>query len=91
MQVNLPRDLETLVNKRLSSGVYNSVEEVFRRALEAQDAEESWTEEERRSLKAHIEEGFLQAERGELIDGAQARREIQGMKDNWHRDRAPKR
>jgi Arc/MetJ-type ribon-helix-helix transcriptional regulator len=91
MQVNLPPDLETLVNKRLSSGVYANVEEVFRRALEAQDAEESWTEEERRVLTAHIEEGFQQAKRGELTDGAQARREIQAMKDGWHRERAPKR
>ncbi len=90
MQVNLPPDLETLVNKRLSSGGYTSVEDVFRRALEAQDAEESWTDEERRALTAHIEEGFLQAERGELIDGAQARREMQAMKDNWHQERAPK-
>ncbi len=91
MQVNLPPDLETLVNKLLSSGGYDSVEDVFRRALEAQDAEESWTDEERRALVAHIEEGFQQAERGELIDGAQARREIQGMKDNWHQERASKR
>jgi Arc/MetJ-type ribon-helix-helix transcriptional regulator len=91
MQVNLPPDLETLVNKRLSSGGYTSVEDVFRRALEAQDAEESWTDEERRALTARIEEGFLQAERGELIDGAQARREIQGMKDNWRQERASKR
>lgn len=90
MQVNLPPDLESLVNKRLSSGGYSNVEEVFRRALEAQDAEESWTDEERRALTAHIEEGFLQAERGELIDGAQARREIQAMKDNWRQGRAPK-
>lgn len=91
MQVNLPPDLETLVKKRLSSGGYSSVEEVFRRALEAQDAEEGWTDEERRALAAHIEEGFLQAERGELIDGAQVRREIQGMKDTWHEERASKR
>jgi hypothetical protein len=42
-------------------------------------------------LAAHIEEGFLQAERGELIDGAQVRDEIKGMKDNWHLERAPKR
>jgi hypothetical protein len=41
-------------------------------------------------LTAHIEEGFLQAERGELIDGAQVRREIQAMKDSWHQERAPK-
>ncbi|MEO7649147.1 MAG: hypothetical protein ABIZ80_01660 [Bryobacteraceae bacterium] len=83
MQLNVPPGLETLINKRLSSGSYISIEDVLRRALEAQDAEESWTGEERRALSAHIEEGYLQAERGELIDGAQVRREIQAMKDGW--------
>lgn len=83
MQLNLPPDLETLINKRLSSGGYTNAEDVLRRALEAQDAEESWTAEERRALSAHIEEGFQQAERGELIDGSQARRDIQAMKDDW--------
>ena len=56
----------------------------------AQNAEESWTDEERQALTSHIEEGFSQAERGELIDGDQARREIQAMKDNWHQERVPK-
>jgi antitoxin ParD1/3/4 len=83
MQLNVPPDLETLINKRLSGGGYTSIEDVLRRALEAQDAEESWTEEERRALSAHIEEGYQQAERGELIDGEQVRREIQVMKDDW--------
>ena len=58
MQLNVPPDLETLINKRLSSGGYESVEDVLRRALEAQDAEESWTDEERRALSAHIEEAI---------------------------------
>jgi Arc/MetJ-type ribon-helix-helix transcriptional regulator len=83
MQLNVPPDLETLINKRLSSGGYTNAEDVLRRALEAQDAEESWTDEERRALADRIEEGYLQAERGELVDGAQARREIQAMKDEW--------
>jgi len=83
MQLNVPTDLETLINKRLSSGGYKNAEDVLRRAIEAQDAEESWTDEERRALSAHIEEGYLQAQRGELIDGAQARREIRAMKDDW--------
>ncbi len=83
MQLNVPPDLETLINKRLSSGGYTNAEDVLRRALEAQDAEESWTDQERQALAAHIEEGYLQAERGELIDGAQVRREIQAMKDDW--------
>ena len=91
MQLNVPPDLETLINKRLSSGGYTSAEDVLRRALEAQDAEESWTDEERRALAAHIEEGYLQAERGEFIGVEQARREIQTMKDNWRQERSPKR
>jgi hypothetical protein len=66
-----PPDLETLINKRPSSASYESVEDVLRRALEAQDAEESWTDEERRAFSAHIEEGYQQAERGELIDAEQ--------------------
>lgn len=41
-------------------------------------------------IRAHIEEGFLQADRGELSDGAQARREIQASKDAWLRERSPK-
>ena len=87
MQLNVPLDLETLINKRLSSGGYESVEDVLRRALEAQDAEESWTDEERRALSAHIEAGYQQAERGELIEGTQARREIEAMKDDWRSSR----
>ena len=64
MQLNLPPDLEILINKRLSSGAFTSVEDLMRRALEAQGAEEGWTDEERLALSAHIEEGYLQAERG---------------------------
>jgi hypothetical protein len=63
----------------------------LRRALEAQDAEESWSEEERRALSSHIEEGYLQAERGELIDGLQARHEIEAMKEAWREERTSKR
>ncbi len=87
MQLSVPPDLETLINKRLSSGGYESVEDVLRRALKAQDAEESWTDEERLALSSHIEEGFRQAECGELIDGTQVRREIQARKDNWRLSR----
>lgn len=81
MQLEVPEDLAMLIKKRLSSGAYASAEEVLRRALEAQDAEENWTDEERRALTAHIAEGYRQGERGELIDAAQARQEIQAMKE----------
>ena len=87
MQLTVPPDLEMLIHKRLASGVYASAEDVVRRALESQDAEESWTDEERQAFSAHIEKGYLQAECGELIDGAQAHLEIQAMKDNWRLSR----
>jgi len=90
MQLNVPPDLEALIKKRLSSRAYTSAEDVLRRALEAQDAEESRTDEERSALSAHVEEGYLQAERCELTDGAQAQRDIEAMKDNWHRERSSK-
>jgi Arc/MetJ-type ribon-helix-helix transcriptional regulator len=91
MQLNVPPDLETLIKKRLSSGGYASIEDVLRRALEAQDAEESWTEEERQALASHIEKGYLQAERGKLIDGTKARREIQVLKKKWAAEHASER
>ena len=87
MQLIVPPDLESLINKRLSSGAYADAEDVIRRALEAQDAEESWTDEEWQALSAHIEEGFLQAERGELIGAAEARSQIEAMKEKWRIDR----
>ena len=89
MHLNLPPDLETLINKRLSTGAYANTEDVLRRALEAQDAEESWTDEERRALSAHIEEGYQQAERGQFIDATQARRDIEEMKGKWREGRLP--
>jgi putative addiction module CopG family antidote len=91
MRVNLPDDLQRLIDKRISSGAYANAEDVLRRALEAQDAEESWTDEERRGLSAHIEEGYQQAERGDLIDGTQAHREIEAMKEKWREGRSPAR
>jgi antitoxin ParD1/3/4 len=91
MQLSIPPDLEALIEKRLSSGAYTSVEDVLRQALEAQDTEESWTEGEREALSAHIEKGFEQAELGELIDAARAREEIQSMKDSWRQRRLPHR
>lgn len=91
MQVNLPPDLETMINKRLSSGAYTNAEDVLRRALEAQEAEESWSDKEYRALSGHIEDGYRQAENGTLIEAEQARREIQSMKNQWRADRLPRR
>jgi hypothetical protein len=71
------------------------VEEVMARYLadEARFSEtvDSWTDDERRAAMSHIEAGFLQAERGDLASGTQARREIQTMKNNWRQERSSER
>jgi Arc/MetJ-type ribon-helix-helix transcriptional regulator len=79
-----------VIHKRLSTGAYANTGDVLRHALEAQDAEESWTGEERRALSEHIEEG-QPAERGEFIGEEQARSEIQAMKEKWLEGRSPAR
>ena len=86
-QIVIPPELQALVDKRLATGSYENAEDVLRRALEAQDAEEDWTDEEqltedeRRAIADHIEEGFQQAERGELIDGDQVRLELAELRE----------
>jgi antitoxin ParD1/3/4 len=88
MQLQVSTDLETLINKRLSTGSYASAEDVVREALEAQDAEETMSQQDRQAFAAHIEEGYLQAERGELIDGGQAWTEIDATIDDWRKSRS---
>ena len=87
MQLTIPSDLEALVRRRLASGAFRDVEDVLRHALEAQDAEQSWTPEERDALLAHIDEGFREAEQGRLIEGSAARRQIQNQKAEWGLER----
>ena len=87
MQLIVPPELESLINKRLSSGDYATAEEVLRSALEAQDAEFSLTDEERQAVSAHIEEGYQQAVRGELIDSERVKQQMQTMKNHWRSSR----
>jgi len=88
MQLTIPPDIEALLEKRLATGAYENAEDVLRRALEAQDAEEEgWTEEDRLAIADHIEESFQQAERGELIDGDQVRLDLAEFKLQWRKDR----
>ena len=69
MQLTLSDDLEALVEKRLATGAYADAQDVLRCALEAQEVDEDaeWTEDERRAVSDHIEIGYQQAQRGELI------------------------
>lgn len=81
MQLNIPADLQPLVDKRLASGEYGSAEEVFRRALEVLEAEETWTDEERRALDQKIDNALAQVAAGNVYGPEEARRKLAAMRE----------
>jgi len=78
----VPPDLEALVQKRLASGSFTNVEDVFRRALEAQDADENWTDEERRALDEKIDRALEQVSAGQVYGPEEARQKLATMRES---------
>ena len=87
MVVNVPPDLEALMQKRLASGAFATPEDVLRRALEALDAEESWDDEERQALDAKIDRVLEQAAAGKTYGPEQARQKLAAMRESHLADR----
>lgn len=87
MTVELRPEIEALIQKRLQSGAFSSAEEVIERALEFLSAEEDWLADNRDTIAAQIQEGWDEAQRGELTDGENLRAEMQQFKDDWKKQR----
>ena len=72
MTIDLNPEQQRVIDLAVGSGAYKNPSEVLDQALaiirEQLDLED-WMLEEKESIAAHIKRGFLQAERGELIDG----------------------
>ena len=81
MPLQLPTDLEDLVQKRLASGAHANAEEVIRLALEAQEAEDSWTGEERLALDMKIDRALEQVATGKTFGPEEARQRLSLMRD----------
>ena len=72
MAIDLKPEQQRVIDLAVGSGAYQNPAEVLDQALEIireQLELEDWMLEQRASVTAHIEQGFAQAERGELIDG----------------------
>jgi antitoxin ParD1/3/4 len=75
MTINLRPEQQRVIDLAVQSGAYQSPGEVLDQALEIIREQldlEDWMVEQREAVAAHIEAGFAQAERGELIDGDEA-------------------
>ncbi len=79
MLLNVPLDMEALVQKRLDTGAFANAEDVIRRALETLDAEESWTDEERLALDKKIDRALEQVAAGKVYGPEEARRKLAAM------------
>ena len=81
MQLNVPPDLEALVQKRLDTGAFANAEDVIRRALETLDAEESWSDEERSALNEKIDRALEQVAAGRVYGPDEARRMLAALRE----------
>ena len=75
MVIDLKPEQQRVIELAMESGAYQNPSEVLDQAFEIiceQLDLEDWMFEQRETIAAHIEKGFVQAERGELTDGSVA-------------------
>jgi antitoxin ParD1/3/4 len=68
MHISLTDRLEAWVREKVESGLYNNASEVIREALRAKILADQTYQEKLDALKAEIQKGLDQAERGEFVE-----------------------
>ena len=72
MVIDLKPEQQRVIDLAVESGAYQNPSEVLDQAFEIIREQldlEGWMFDQRETIAAHVEQGFLQAERGELTDG----------------------
>ena len=87
MTVELKPEVEALIQKQLQSGAFSSAEEVIERALECFGAQNDWLADNREEISAQIQEGWDEAQRGELTDAEDVLTEMRQFKEDWKKQR----
>ncbi|MCC5599293.1 MAG: type II toxin-antitoxin system ParD family antitoxin [Nostoc sp.] len=77
MNISLTPELEQLVKDKVSSGKYHSVSEVMGEALRLLEERDRIRDQRLAELKAKIQVGIEELERGEGIDGEEVFAEIE--------------
>ena len=83
MSVQLRPELEALVMKDVARGPYRSVDDFVEQAVTMLHEQEEYLATNRERIRAAIEEGWAEAERGELIGGEEVKRDMAAMKAKW--------
>ena len=81
MTIHLKPELEALIKEDVERGPYQSADEYVAQAVQMLHAQEQWLVDNRADIAAKIEQGYAQAERGELVDGEEAFRQLRQRHD----------
>ena len=79
VNISLTPELDAFLQSRVKSGRYQTSSEVVREALRLLQREEKGRDLAFKQLKAKLERGAGQAERGELLDGDQVFEELREL------------
>jgi putative addiction module CopG family antidote len=85
MTVHIRPEFEAIIAEDLKSGGYESAEEYIERAIQLLHEEQVLPIENSEEIAALIEEGWAEAERGELIDGDDAFKILRDNHAEWLR------
>jgi len=88
MNVNLTPELVALVERKIASGLYNNRSEVVREALRLLAEQDRLRVAHAAHLRKALAEGLAQADRGELLDGAEV---VAGVRKALRRRKSAKR
>jgi putative addiction module CopG family antidote len=88
MEIRLSPELAAVVERDVAAGRFASVDEYIAEAIELLHEREPWRDEPLEELNASLEEAIAEAERGELADVEQVRREMREMKAEWAKARS---
>src|SRR5271170_1568073 len=87
MTIEIKRpEIEALIQQRLHSGAFESVEDVLFDALEIQGEREAWLLENKEAINTKIERGLARFDRGEGLPGEGLRERLDADKTAWLKD-----
>ena len=79
LNVSLTPELQQFVHARVESGMYQSASEVIREGLRLLEEREQARQTALNELRAKIQQGIEEADRGEFIDGATVFEELRRL------------
>ncbi len=88
MTIQLTVEDENLIQKRLQSGVFRSVEEVIHDTLRRRTPKREWLAENKEAINEKIARGIAQLDRGEGVSGEAGKSAAPAAaRADWSRDR----